>query len=215
MSGPAQAFRQAAAVPVLVEILDPQRDGFRKSHCSGDVGAALAAGLDQLDRGRAGGLECANDGAKAFRQPGLQAGVGEDEAERLRQAAVDGLEVALEGQIVGQIEPADAGRIAAAAEILQQQRVVQLPYPGFAQAELAADMDPDPAAAQAVPGRLALDQVERMTERAQQLRQADFLRNFRLRARGNHGNDIRAGAISARQGPRAPTSIVSNRPCWP
>ena len=68
-------------------------------------------------------------------KPGLHARVRQHEAQRLRQAAVDGLEVALEGEIVGQIELADARRIAAAAEILQQQHVVEVRKFRIAQAD--------------------------------------------------------------------------------
>ena len=50
----------------------------------------------------------------------------EDEAQHLRQAVVELLEVPLEIEIVGQIELADARGVAAAAEILQQQRVVEV-----------------------------------------------------------------------------------------
>jgi len=102
--------------------------------------------------------------------------VGQHEAERLRKAAVDLLEVVLEGQIVGQIELADARRIAAAAEIFEQQRVVQLPDPALVEADFLADLHADPAAADAMTLRLPLGQVQRVAERTEQFGQPDLLR---------------------------------------
>ena len=52
------------------------------------------------------------------------------------------LEVVLEGEIVGQIQLADARRVAAAAEILQQQRVIELGDLGVAEADFPADVTP-------------------------------------------------------------------------
>ena len=133
----AQSVRQAAAVPVLVEILDALRDRLAEPHLARDVGAALAARLDQFAGDIAAILEDVDQRAKSFGQAGLQSGMGEHEAKRLRQAAVDLLEVVFELDVVGQIELADPRGIAAAAQILQQQRVVQFPQLEFAEPELA------------------------------------------------------------------------------
>ena len=51
----------------------------------------------------------------------------EDELRDLRQAAVDPLEVALEREVVGHVQLADARRVAAAAQVFQEQRVIELP----------------------------------------------------------------------------------------
>lgn len=91
--------------------------------------------------------------------------MAEHEAQHLAETAVDQLEVALEGQIVGHVELADPGCIAAAAEILEQQRVVELLQFVIGHADLAADMGADVADADAVAGRLALGQVERLAQR--------------------------------------------------
>lgn len=77
-----------------------------------------------------------------------------------------------EGQIIGEVESADARRIAAAAEVLGQQSVVELRLP---EADLPADLGTDPAAADAMAFRLPFGHVEGMAERAQELRQPDFL----------------------------------------
>ena len=87
-----------------------------------------------------------DDAAQAVGQAGVQAGVAEDEAQHLRQPVADGLEVALEGEVVGEVELADARRVAAAAEVLQQQHVVELAQGRHVEADLRADVHADPAA---------------------------------------------------------------------
>ena len=129
--------------------------------------------------------DAVDDGPEPFREARLEAGMGEHEPQGLGQAAVDRLEVALEGQIVGQIELADAGRVAAAAEVLQQQRVIKLPDLELAQADCLPDMDADPAATDAMSRRLALHQIERVTERAQQLGEPDLLHPGALNRAGH------------------------------
>src|SRR5262245_17964169 len=116
---------QSAAVPMLVEALDALRHGFRDPHLARDIGTALAASLDQLHAGLAAVLERAAERAKPLVQRRLQAGMAEDEAQRLRHAvAVDVLVVAFELEIVGQIELADARGVAAATKVLEEQSVV-------------------------------------------------------------------------------------------
>ena len=115
----------AAAVPMLVEILDAIGDGFGETHLAGNVGAAMAARLYQFARDLAAVLEDLTIARNRSARPGFEAGMAQHEAQRLRQAAVDELEVLLEGEIIGQIQLADARRIAAAAKILQQQRVIE------------------------------------------------------------------------------------------
>ena len=125
----------------------------------------MAARLDQLARDLAAVLEDVDDGAKALGEAGLQAGMAQDEAQRLRQAAVDELEVPFEGEIVGQVELADARRIAAAAEILQEQRVIEVGELGLAK-PISRPISCRSSAAHAVAGGLALGDIERMAERA-------------------------------------------------
>ena len=75
---------------------------FGEAHLARDLGAAMAARLHQLAGDLAAVLEHLDQRAEALRQAGLHAGVRQHEAQRLRQAAVDGLEVLFEGEIVGQ-----------------------------------------------------------------------------------------------------------------
>ncbi|MNT63116.1 hypothetical protein D3C72_2009010 [compost metagenome] len=105
--------------------------------------------------------------------------MGKHEPEDLRQRAVDDLEVLLEGQVVGQIELADAGGIAGAAEILEQQGVVEIMQRLVGKAEFAADRRADPAAADAMTGRLALGHVERHAQRLDDFRKSDPCRHGR------------------------------------
>jgi hypothetical protein len=87
-----------------------------------------------------------------------------DKAQRLQHAAVEPLVVALKATVVGQIQLANAGGIAAAAEVLHQQRVVEVAQRGIAEAQFAANMNADPAAADAMARRLPLRHVQRMAQ---------------------------------------------------
>jgi hypothetical protein len=82
--------------------------------------------------------------------------VRQHETQGLRQAAADGLGVTFEGEVVGQIELTDTRGIAAAAQILHQQCVIQLTDLAFRLADLAPDVNADPASADAMALRLPL-----------------------------------------------------------
>jgi hypothetical protein len=95
--------------------------------------------------------------------------MGEDEAQDLRKAAVDELEVPFEAQVVRQVEFADPGGVAAAAKILQEQGVIEIGELLVPEIERTADRDAYPAAADAMAGRLALGEVEGAAEGAEDL----------------------------------------------
>ena len=173
---------------MLVEILDAVGDRLGKPHFAGDVGAAMAARLDQFAGDLAAVLEDVDDGAEPFGEAGFQAGMAKHEAQRLRQAAVDELEVLFEGEIIGQIQLADPRRVAAAAKILQQQRIIEFGNLGLAEADFPADFDADTAASHAMSGRLSLGEIERVAECAQQFRKRDLVELPRGE-RGYHGRD--------------------------
>ena len=59
-------------------------------------------------------------------RPMVMASVAEDETQCSGKAAVDPLEVLFEREVVCQVETANACRVAAAAEILEKQRVVEI-----------------------------------------------------------------------------------------
>ncbi len=63
---PAHARRHAAAVPVLIEVLDALRHRFAKAHLTRDLGAALTARLDELAGDLAAVLENVDEGAEAL-----------------------------------------------------------------------------------------------------------------------------------------------------
>ena len=94
--------------------------------------------------------------------------LGEDEVERRGKAGADRLVALLERAVVGFVQLADPRRVAAAAEVLEQQRVMQLVPLGVGQAEHLADPAADPAGADAMAGGLPLGDVERIAERAEQ-----------------------------------------------
>jgi hypothetical protein len=101
----------------------------------------------------------------------------------MRQAAVEQLEVALELQIVGEVELADPGGIAAAAQVFEQQGVIQLSSLRCGQADFAADRHADPGAAHAVAFGLALGHVERVTEGAHQFGEFEIFHAGSIEAR--------------------------------
>ena len=93
--------------------------------------------------------------------------------DRRGKPGADGLIALFEGEIVGLIKFADPRGVARAAEILEQQRVVKVVTVLGAEAERAADVAADPAGADAMAGRLAFGDVERVAERADQLGETD------------------------------------------
>ncbi len=121
-----KALRLSRPIPMLVKILDAVAHRFREAHAGGNLGTAMASRLDQLAGDFTAVLENIDDGAKALGEAGFKARMTKNEAQGLRQAAVDQLEVALEADVVGQIELTDAGGIAGAAEVLEQQRVIEI-----------------------------------------------------------------------------------------
>jgi hypothetical protein len=130
-----------------------------------------------------------HDAAEPLGQARFQARVLEHETEHLRQAVAHRLEAALEVEIVRQVQLADAGGIAAAAKVLEQQRVIQFPQLVVVQASGTADMHPDPAAAHAVASGLAFGNVERIAQGANQLGELHGARGQHLLRRvGVHHN---------------------------
>ena len=167
------SVRLALSIEMLVETVDAGRHAFRKTQQARNVGAALAARGDQVLGDLRPVAQYRHHGAEALGQPRFQAGVLEHEFQYLRQAVTHCLEILLERQVVRQIQLADARRIAAAAQVFQQQGVIQIPQVIVAHADLAAHMHADPAAADAMPFRLALGDVERLAEGGDQFGQLD------------------------------------------
>ena len=159
------------AIEVLVEAADPRGDAVTEAQSPRDFRTARAARLDQLVGDLDAVAQDVRDAAQPAGKTGIQAGVTEHEAEHVGQSVAHGLVVAPEGEIVGQVELADARGVAAAAEVLEQQRVVEIAQGGDIQADRLADVHADPAHADAVAFRLTFGQVERMAERAHELRE--------------------------------------------
>jgi hypothetical protein len=189
------------AVPMLVKAADAVLDPDRKSHLRGDVGPAMAARLDEFAGNVAAVLQNVDDRSDALGQARLRAGVRKDEAQRGGEAAVDGFETALEADVVGEIERADSRGVATAAEVLEEQGVIEVGQCPPVETGRLADVHADPAGADAVAGRLALGHVERVAERADQLRQPHWWRVARASgiARPDHGISPSPGARMARR----------------
>ena len=168
-----EAQRAAFAVPVLVEIEDALRDLVGKAHLAGDVSTLMASGLDELLDDFAAVEGDAKDGAETLSQTGLHAGMFQNKAEDTGETRVDELEVAFDGNIVSEIELADAGGIRRAADILEQQGVVEIGKLVVGHAQRAADVEADPAAADTVTCGLTFRQIEGVTQGADELGKAD------------------------------------------
>ncbi len=178
-----QTFGFAAAIPMFIQSVDALGDVFGKAQLPRNVGAALAAGLNEFLRDVTAIAKDVERGAKALGQAAAQTRVIEHEAQHMRQAAVEQLEVALELQIVGEVELADARGIAAAAQVFEQQGVVQLPLLRSGQADFSTDRHADPGAAHAVAFGLALGHVERVTEGAHQFGEFEIFHAGSIEAR--------------------------------
>src|SRR5262249_35859049 len=90
----------------------------------------------------------------------------------LRQTSVDGLGIVFERQVVSHKEFADAGCITAASEVFEQQSVIKLPHLGVVEPDLLSDVHADPAATDAVTGRLAFHHIQRVAQSSQKLCEA-------------------------------------------
>jgi hypothetical protein len=113
----ARSLGHAGAVPILFEPGDATGDLLSKPHLPVNVSVALAAGLGQINRGAV--RHDVEQSAQALGRPGIQARMADDEAQHLVQRSVDELEIPFQEDMVGRIELADTGGIAAAAEVLE------------------------------------------------------------------------------------------------
>jgi hypothetical protein len=159
---------------MFIETVDCVRHVLGEPQLARDIGAALAARLDQIMRDLSAVLQNVGDALEAPGKLPMRARMREHEAQNLGQALADMLEIALEREIVGQIELADARGVAAAAKIFQQNRIVKIVERRAFQPDRAPDMNADPAGAHAMAGGLAFGQVERVAEGAQDFRETDI-----------------------------------------
>ena len=86
----------------------------------------LATGLDHLRRNIAAVLQNVDDRTDPFGKAVFQAGMRQHKPKSSRQAGPNGLEIVLEGQVIRQIELANACRIAGTPEIFQEQSIVEV-----------------------------------------------------------------------------------------
>jgi hypothetical protein len=61
--------------------------------------------------------------------------MAQHKAQRLVHAAIDQFKIPFEFKIIDQVKLADARRIAAAAQVFEQQRVIELPYLQFIESQ--------------------------------------------------------------------------------
>ncbi len=170
-----QLQRPPFAVPVLIQGEDALSHLVAEAQLASDVRPPVAASLDQLVGYLIPVAKDVEQAAKTPQQIRLQAGVAQHEVDHFGEGAIHQLKVALEVKIVGEIELADAGGIAAAPQILEQQRVVEVvALPGI-QSQLLSQTRAYPAAADAVASWLPFRHVQGMAERTNQLCQAQSI----------------------------------------
>jgi hypothetical protein len=97
---------------MFVEAVDAFAHGRREAEGSRDVGAAGAAGDDELLRDVAAIDENVADCGSAAGERLAPGGLAEDEVEGRGEAGADRLVALLEGAVVSFVEFADAGRVA-------------------------------------------------------------------------------------------------------
>ena len=171
----AQPVGLAAPVPVLVEAADRGRGLLGEVEHAGDLGAAVAAGLHEA----LGDLALVPDPLQVG-HAGAQRPAGRDgpprPQERLERARpVDELGRALGRLVVGAEQHRHPLGVGRAAGVLEQQRVEEVRARLRGQLELLGDAHPDHARADRVARGLALGDVERVRERADDAGEGDVL----------------------------------------
>ena len=186
----------AAAAPVLVERADGERRLLGKSELERDRRTAVAADPDQLARGVRGardGDELSHSFAKrAARRDGTRRLDGESEA----RMPVHALHSRLDRLVVGREQRRHAARVARAAGVLEEQRVVERRALIGLESDRFGDAHPDQAGAHRVSGRRALGEVERARERGEHFGETDsalYGELLRDAARATVGDDFRDG----------------------
>ena len=170
---PRQSVRHPAPVPVLVEAADRRRRLLGQVEHARDLGAAVAARLHELARDVALVADALQVGGA-----GAQRAAGRDRAQRPDERSrgarpVDQLGRALGDLIVGAEQRGHALGVGRAAGVLEQQRVEEIGADASREPELLGDPHPDHAGADRVAGGLALGDVERVGERADDARKRD------------------------------------------
>ncbi|MEG3155322.1 hypothetical protein [Sphingomonas sp. RB1R13] len=158
---------------MLVKVIDAVRHCRREAERSGDICAARAASDNQLLGDLVAVFQDVADGHGAARQRGGLGGARSDEVNGRSEPCPDGLITLLEGAVIGFVKFADARGVAAASKVLEQERVIKVVKVLQRQAKRAANVAAYPAGAKTVPGGLPFGNVQRVTERTDQLGQRD------------------------------------------
>ena len=163
------AGRLTAPVPVLVERPDGVGAGIREAEAPDDRRAAVAASLDDrlaLGHQRAQHRERALRPRDAAARRHVPRRVARD-LRGLRP--VDELAVRLESDVVGAEQLAHAGGRRRAADVLEQERVVEGVAVLGGELQLVREAHADQAGALGLPDRMPLGHVERVRERRDDL----------------------------------------------
>ena len=209
------SHRQALPVPVLVEAPDRRLRGGREVEHPRDVGAALAARLHHFAPA-APPLHREHQHLPRLRDR-MPAGHVRHRVRRrgLRVGPVVQLVRLLEPEVVGAEEVAEAGGIAGAAQVLEQEGIEEVRPLRLAQPQDLPDPHADDAAPDGVTLGLALGDVQRVGEGGDDFRETDAL--LWQNARGGPGWRCQVIDIGGHAGGKskeeARPRASSSRPC--
>lgn len=149
---------------MLIQTVNTGGDNFAEAELARDGGAAFTACRDEFSRKLLAMRRQMRNASRSLFQAAAQASVREYEAGDLdKMIRIDCLETTFNG-VIRAIEFTQSRGIATAACILEQQSVVKVPQHCAVDIKLFPAVHPDPAAAQAVAGRLSRRQIKRIAE---------------------------------------------------
>ena len=197
----AQAGRFAVAIPVLVEAADAVGHFRVEAELKGNVRAAFATRGNQFGGEFLAVLRQVENAVDPLVQRLADTDVRHHEASETHQAVgVDLLEIAFHLPVVGAVQFEQARGVAAAARVLQQQRVVEVRQRLAVHPHLPADVHAHPATAQAVASGQSFGQVQGIAQGADDGGKREFLPGRGgLRVERAHGETSPGGYSIYRQ----------------
>ncbi len=170
-----EPLRLASTIPMLVQRRHCLRRHFGQPQPPHDVGAPVTAGLDEFGDERGGVAHDVEDRACPCPVARAGRGLGQHVAQGVGERGADGAEVALQLEIVGTVDFAQARRVAGTPRVLEQHGVEQVSLGLCGDAEFVGAAKRDVGGARRMPGREPLGHVEGMAHRAKQLGQGHGL----------------------------------------
>lgn len=183
-----EAVGVTLSVPVFVEAADGDGGFFGHGEVSGDGGAAVAAEFDEFFCGGGAGAGDAHEAGDACGEAAAGGGVAEDVAEFSGETGpVGGFDIAFDAAVIGAEEVADAGGVAGAAEVFEEECVEEGGALFGGEVDFPGEAHADDAGADGVSFGLAFGDVERVGEGGDDLGESQ-LGGGRGWAQGEHGD---------------------------